>query len=342
MTKKTKTIIRFLLLAGTIISLFFVPWILVKAWILPLPNTIEQQLKQATELGFTGIILYTDKAGKTPSFYADGLDNRESKTKANPHSLFKIGSISKLYTAVTITKLAHSKQLFLNKSITYYLPQLKGKIENADKITLRMLVQHRSGIPNFTDTPDYWATPLENNKEKLELIYDLPANFAPGESYEYCNTNYILLAEIMNKVLSYPYFQFIKKEILDKHQLKHTFQSVKNVDIDQVMSGYHVGHPYDLKADNQGMVATAEDVGIFVRKLNNGTLLNKEEQKIYASLYEFEHKGWVPGYQSIAKYHAGIDAVVVQFTNTTDPKLYYWNLADIEYNRIIKIIKQTN
>ena len=87
------------------------------------------------------------------------------------------------------------------------------------------------------------------------------------------------------------------------------------------------------------MLASAEDVGIFLRALNDGYLFEEGEQEIYSSIYEYEHKGWVPGYQSIAKYHKDIDAVVIQFTSTTDPKLYYWNLADIIYGRILKIIR---
>lgn len=330
------------LLLGTFISLFFVPWILVKAWILPLPDTIQEQLDEAIDLGFDGIIVYVDEAGKQPAFFAAGWHNRENKIPAKPHALFKIASISKLYNAVAVTKLVRDGHLSLDKTLADYLPELKGKIENAEKITLRMMVQHRSGIPNYTDTHDYWATPKESNKEKLELVLDMPASFEPGKHYEYSNTNYLLISEIMDKVLGYPHFEFIQVKILNRLNLKNTFQSVNDVNIDDVMSGYHVGYPLDLKTDNQGMLASAEDVGIFLRALNDGTLFDEGEQEIYSSIYEYEHKGWVPGYQSIAKYHKDIDAVVIQFTNTTDPELYNWNLADIEYSRVLKIIRTTS
>ncbi len=341
MTKRnTKRIIKIALLLGTIVSMFFVPWILVKAWILPLPDTIQEQLEEAVDLGFVGIIVYVDEAGKQPGFYAAGLNNRENKIPANPHALFKIASISKLYTAVAVTKLVHDGRLSLDKTLADYLPELKGRIENAEKITLKMIVQHRSGIPNYTDTYNYWATPQKSNKENLELIFDIPADFEPDKKYEYCNTNYLLLSEIMDKVLGYPHFEFIQEEILNRLNLKNTFSSVNDVNIDNVMSGYHVGYPLDLKTDNRGMLASAEDVGIFLRALNDGTLFDEGEQEIYSSIYEYEHKGWVPGYQSIARYHKDIDAVVIQFTNTTDPKLYNWNLADIEYSRLLKIIRK--
>tara|TARA_R110002050_G_scaffold294238_4_gene451768 strand:+ start:4797 stop:5072 length:276 start_codon:yes stop_codon:yes gene_type:complete len=89
--------------------------------------------------------------------------------------------------------------------------------------------------------------------------------------------------------------------------------------MDRLMSGYYVGVDEDIKTSDYGsMVATAEDVGKFLRALNEGTLFNEKEQGIYSSIYEYNHTGLIPGYQSIAKYHKDIDAVVIQFTNTTD------------------------
>jgi len=74
--------------------------------------------------------------------------------------------------------------------------------------------------------------------------------------------------------------------------------------------------------------------------LTDGSLFEKGEQEIYSSIYEYEHGGWVPGYQSFAKYHKDLDAVVIEFYSTTDPKLYNWNLSEIINNRIVKILKK--
>ena len=75
MTKNKKTlIIRILLFGGTAISMFFVPWILVKAWILPLPDTIQEQIDQAIGHGFDGMIVYVDQTGNPPAFYSGGLE----------------------------------------------------------------------------------------------------------------------------------------------------------------------------------------------------------------------------------------------------------------------------
>lgn len=341
MKKKKKTlIIRILLFVGTATSLFFVPWLLVKAWILPLPNTVQEQLDEAIGHGFDGMIVYVNQTGQPPRFYSAGWHNREEKLPAKPDALFKIASISKLYDAVAVTKLVSAGRLSLDKTIADYLPELAGRIENADKITLRLMIQHRSGIPNFTDAPNFWAAPTETFEESINLILDKPANFEPGEDYEYCNTNYLIINKLMDDELGYPNFLFIQEEILNPLKLNHTFSSLNDVNADDVMSGYHQGYPHDLKMNDHGMHATAEDVGIFLRALNDGSVFEPGEQEIYSSIYEYEHSGWVPGYQSFAAYHQDIDAIVVQFYSTTDPDLYNWNLSEIINSRIHKLLKK--
>ena len=154
MNKQKTIILRVILIVGTITSLFFVPWLLVKAWILPLPDTVQEQLDEAIGHGFDGMIVYVDQANKPPQFFASGWHNRESEIPAKPDALFKIASISKLYDAVAVTKLVSDGKLSLDKTIADYLPELSGRIENAEKITLRLMIQHRSGIP-FYECPKF-------------------------------------------------------------------------------------------------------------------------------------------------------------------------------------------
>ncbi|MDG1729748.1 MAG: serine hydrolase [Algibacter sp.] len=334
-----KQIFRIVLLTGTAISLFYVPWILVWAWILPLPNTVQEQVDEAIGHGFDGMIVYVDEAGEAPAFYAGGWKDTKNKIPADPKSLFKIASISKLYVAVAITKLVNDQRLDLDKTLADYFPELAGRIEHADKITLQLMAQHRSGIPNITDHPGFWENSPKSAEACLELILDLPANFEPDEDYEYSNTNYLLLSELIDKTVGYSHHQYIKEEILVPLGLKNTFFSLDEVNIDDVMSGYYVGHEPDLKTEEQGMLATAEDVGIFLRALNDGSVFEGDEKDIYASIYVYNHGGLVPGYQSLAEYHKNIDTVVVQFMNTTDFNGYQWNLSEIVIHRIVKIVR---
>lgn len=342
-SKQTKRLIRIILIIASISSLAFVPWILVKAWILPLPDTVQQQMDEAIDLGLDGMIVYVDKGGQPPELYAAGWYDRKKKIPARPNALFKIASITKLYVAVAVAKLVNEQKLSLNKTLADYLPEVAGRIENADKITLRMLVQHRSGIPNFTDTPNYWANAPRSNSENLELVLDKPADFAPDEEYGYSNTNYLLVGEILDKTLGYSHHKYIRQKILTPLQLKNTYSLLEEVNAEEVMSGYDTGYEDDLKSLDfinpaGSMVATAEDVGIFLRALNDGQMLNADEQALYSSLYEYGHTGLLPGYSSIARYHKDIDAVVIQFVNTSGG--YTWNLTEIVYNRIVKIVSR--
>jgi len=344
MTKKqTKRIVQISLAIGTLASLFFVPWIVIKAWITPLPDTVQEQVNKSVGLGLDGMIVYVDQAGKSPQLYAAGWHDRKNKIPANPKALFKIASISKLYVAVAVAKLVNDQQLSLDKTLADYLPELAKRIDNADRITLKMMVQHRSGIPNYTDTPHYWENPPRGNDENLALILNKPADFEPDKKYRYSNTNYLLIGKILDKTLGYSHHQYIKKEILVPLGLNNTYSLLREVDIADVMSGYDVGFDGDLKQSDfispaGSMIATAQDVGIFLRALNDGSLLNDKEQAIYSSIYVYEHTGLLPGYSSIARYHKDIDAVIVQFANTSGG--YSWNVSEVVYNRIVKIVRR--
>lgn len=325
-------------------TIYFVPWLILRAWLSPTPDTIQEQVEMAMNYKLDGIIVYVDQGGKEPQFYAAGWKDRDQKIPADPNSLFKIASISKLYIAAAASKIVASGALSLDDTLAELLPDIADQIENSDQITLRLLIQHRSGIPNYSDQPDYpWDNPFTENRGALELVFGLPADFAPNEKYAYSNTNYLLIGEILDKTLGYSHHDFIRAEILEPLGLKRTYSLLSEVDQEELMSGYFVGYPLDIKGNDfihpgGSMISTAEEVGIFLRALIEGTLLTEKEQEIYSLVYVYEHTGLVPGYQSIARYHPDIDAVVVQFVNTNGG--YAWNLHEIVYNRVVKILRK--
>lgn len=333
---KTKTIMRVAAVIVTFASIYlFAPWEFGLYYLKPTPSTISQELANAVDERFDGIIVYVDQQGKAPEFYADGFHNRTEQTPAYPQALFKIASIAKLYDASAVTKLVASGELSLDKSLGHYMPELLGRIEYADEITLRMMIQHRSGIPNFTDDIDFnWG---EASLDALALVLDDPANFEPDTDYQYSNTNYLLLQHIMTRVLGYDYGRFIKEKMLAPLGIHNTFMSINEVEQADLMSGYYVGYPDDFRHLDQGMVATAEDVGKFLRALNDGSLFTEQEASIYRTLYELGHDGWVLGYWSRARYYGDIDTVVVQFVSTTGDDTLL--LSQIVHGRIVDIIR---
>jgi CubicO group peptidase (beta-lactamase class C family) len=206
-----------------------------------------------------------------------------------------------------------------------------------------MLLQHRSGVRNFTDEPGYdWGAPGEPDA-MLALVLNKSADFRPGTRYSYSNSNYLLIGRILDKTLGYSHRDYIKAQILTPLHLTHTYGLMSEVNPDDIMSGYVTGYPGDAKPLNfvvpgGSMVATAQDVGIFLRALNDGSLLSDEEQAIYSSVYTYDHTGLLPGYQSIARYHKDSDMVVVQFTSTSGKNS--WMTSEAVYNRIVRILRK--
>ncbi|MFL7870515.1 MAG: serine hydrolase domain-containing protein, partial [Anaerolineales bacterium] len=296
--KRNLRILRIIMpIVGLITAIVIPPLDLVPPILTPLPDTVQEQVDDALDYGLDGIIIYVDQAGKAPEFYSAGWKNKLTQVPADPHALFKIGSIHKLYIATAVTKLVNNRSLSLDETLADYLPELVGRIEYADQITLRMVVQHRSGIPNFTDAEEWdWFTPQTDDDKNLELVLDEPADFKPDARYSYSNTNYLLIGRILDKALGYSHHQYIYSEILAPLGLTHTYFTLDEVEYDNVVSGYWYGYDDDLRFLGGSMLAPAEDVGIFLRALNDGSLLNDDEQAIYSSIYEYEHTGWVPGY----------------------------------------------
>lgn len=348
--KRTLRILRIIMPIAAVISIVvFVPWDIVP-WVTPLPDTVQEQVDDAIAHGLDGIIVYVDQAGQAPDFYAAGLKDKATREPADPYALFKIGSIHKLYIATAVAKLASDGSLSLDDTLADYLPELVGRIEYADQITLRMMVQHRSGIPNYTDAEGFdWFTPQTDEDRNLGLVLDKPADFKPDKRYSYSNTNYLLIGRILDKVLGYSHHQYVYEEILAPLGLTNTYFSLDEAPYDDVVSGYWYGYDDDLRFLGGSMIASAEDVGIFLRALNDGSLLTEDEQAIYSSIYEYEHTGWVPGYYSIARYHEDIDAVVVQLVNTTGGETWgvsnitggkALGISNIIYNRIVRILRR--
>lgn len=351
---KNKRLIRrlriFFALLAVGATVAIAPLDLLPVWIAPLPDTVQEQVDAAIEEGLDGIIVYVDQAGKPPIFYSAGWKNKENRVPTDPHALFKIASLNKLYVATALTRLVHKGVLSLDDTLSSHLPEIADRIVNSDRITLRMMVRHRSGIPNFTDDQAFdWFEPMPDQDAILELLRNDPADFEPDSRYAYSNSNYVLLKMVMDRVLGYSHHRFIQDEILAPLGLMHTHFDLEEVEYDSLISGYWYEYEDDLRELGGSSVATAQDVGLFVRALNDGSLFTLAEQATYSSIYENGHDGWVPGYHSKAWYHEDIDAVVVQFVNTTGGTTWgaanvvggkATGISSIIYGRIIRILRK--
>ena len=212
--------------------LTFAPLPGIWAWLSPLPDTVQQQVDDAIDHGLDGMILYVDQAGHRPAFYAAGWKDRAAEVPADPHAFFKIASISKLYIAAATAKLVHAQRLSLDKTLAAYLPELKEGIEDADQITLRMMLQHHSGIPNFVDDEAFdWGAPAQKNNDNLALVLNEPNDFKPGTDSSYSNTNFLLIGDILDQTLGYDHQQYIHEAILQPLGLTNTYGLLGDVEL---------------------------------------------------------------------------------------------------------------
>lgn len=284
-------------------------------------KTLPKILEGAIDQGIDGIFVYIQQGNNAPISIAAGIQNRATQQLANPQTLFKIASISKLFIAVAASKLIDNSTVNLDDTLNNWLPEIGARIENAETITLQLLLQHRSGIPDFDSQFGFsWENEHADINETLEYALDLPADFAPDSRYQYSNTNYLLIGKILDKALGFSHREYITDNILSPLQISDTYLLFSDMEPERLSKGYW----NNIERSNQdyvipggSMISTVKDISIFLTALNKGTLLSTDEQAIYNSVYFLNHSGWLPGYQSIAQYQSNIDTTVIQFINTT-------------------------
>lgn len=165
------------------------------------------------------------QSGKTIYAKAIGKADVETNKDIDTESKFRIGSISKTFTATLIFKAIDEKKLTLDQSIAKYFPSIK----NADKITVGNLLNHHSGIFNFTNDPGYlkYNTEKKTRDELVNMISTYPSNFDPGSKAEYSNSNYVLLSIILEKIYKKPYKDILDEKIIKPLKLNNTYYGDK-------------------------------------------------------------------------------------------------------------------
>lgn len=157
------------------------------------------------------------------SINLDGLDSITASTPLH------IASVSKTFTAMAILKLQEQGKLSVNDTLTKYFPDF-----NYDGVTIKTLLNHRSGLPNylhFLEQVGWSEDSMLQNKNILNLLINKKAvltDLVPADTkFAYCNTNYALLALIIEQVSGMPYAQFMKENIFDAIGMKNTFVNYK-------------------------------------------------------------------------------------------------------------------
>lgn len=273
-------------------------------------KTVLSQYPKITEItnyldsldGFSGAVLIA-KNDSVLFQKAYGFAHLGHKVKNNTDTKFSYASIGKSFTAVAIFQLIQSGKLSLDDPIGKFLPNYPNKIVR-DSITIRLLLTHRSGLPDYFQSEKFLNTPKEKFRtiESLTNLYeDEPLEFKPNEQFSYRNTNYIVLGRIIEAVSKMSYEDFIKKHIFSIAKMQNT----DNFDIDHIIENAAENYTLSDVYPNQlqktifmsavkgssagGGYTTINDLYKFALAFKNNKLLNTD----YTNIMKKEHEdGW--------------------------------------------------
>jgi CubicO group peptidase (beta-lactamase class C family) len=175
---------------------------------------VDRYLKALDQTsGFSGSVLIA-RDGKILVERGFGMADVEHEVKNTPYTRFRVGSITKQFTAAAVMLLEHDGRLGVSDSICRYLTECP---KSWQPVTLHHLLTHTSGIPSYTDQPDFAKSltlptpPVETAKRMAKL----PLEFAPGTRHRYSNSGYVLLGLVIEKASGKPYEQFLKERIFE-------------------------------------------------------------------------------------------------------------------------------
>ena len=264
------------------------------------------------------------KAGKLVYTQSIGYKDLAKQGRSDAQTRFRIGSISKTFTAVLILKAVDEKRITLDDKLSLFYPN----ILHADSITIRHLLSHRSGIHNYTDDSAYlhWYTKSHTDKEMLTIIQQGGSDFMPGSKASYSNANYFLLACILQRLYNQSYDLILTNQIIKPLGLKETMSG------NAIRTDRNESHSYSFLsawvkqpethlsvAKGAGsIVSTPSDLVRFADALFSGRLIRSESLEQMKSMTDgfglglfaipffdkqgFGHTGGIDGFSSVFAY----------------------------------------
>jgi len=222
----------------------------------PAPSTVDrvvqQQLDGLVDLGFPAALASVTHPDGSHDDYVAGVGDLATGSAVPVDGEVRAGSNTKTFTAVVVLQLAEEGLIRLDEPIETFLPGLvHGAGIDGAAITVRQLLQHTSGLPDYTTGI---ATDLEaiqhayrSPRDLLDLALAQPARFAPGTSWEYSNTNYLLLGILIERLTQRPVGEVITDRIIEPLDLTHTYFPAVG---EQELRGDHP-HGYHRGADGE-------------------------------------------------------------------------------------------
>ena len=237
---------------------------------------------------------------------ASGFADRMNNTPMPPEGAFRIGSITKMFTATVILQLAEEGVLSLDDPLAQWLPDVAEQLPYGDQITLRHLLTHTSGLFNVVEHEAYYAdlftemvvdeatgnvtlacVQRDPHDTLARYVYGQEAQFAPGTQWRYSNTNYTLLGMVIEAAAEMPLAEAYRTHIYEPLGMMSTFLDCYEEPVTDVVHGYTTGAEGAMTDVTElhesigwsagGLVSTAADLTTFARGLFGGALFDSPE-----------------------------------------------------------------
>ena len=304
------------------------------------PQLLDQYMQAQNQVkGFTGTVLVM-KQNKVLLRKAYGMADREWNIPNTPETKFEIGSLTKQFTAACILQLVEEGKLSLEDKLSKFLP----KFPKADSVTIHMLLNHTSGIANYTAQLSFMnvATQHLGQDSMISFIAGKSYTASPGSKFNYTNSGYFLLGYIIEKVSGLSYGNYLEKNIFSKLGMTNSLLNKPDSVLSMRAKGYDVKGRKTANADYiamdwpfsaGGIISTVDDMYKWDRALYTGTVLNDaSKQKMFTpgkgdygygfiidSLEKHPriwHNGSIPGFLSNISRYPEEDVCVIVLANT--------------------------
>lgn len=279
------------------------------------------------------------KNGKIIYQRSIGFANAEEKKNSSAKTKYRIGSISKMFTAAIIFQFAEKNKIQLTDTLDKFFPN----VPNSKKITISQLLNHRSGLHNLTDDADFlnFYTKPQTKTAMLERISKNKPDFEPDTKAEYSNTNYILLGYIIEKISGKSLGEILKANITSKINLSDTYLGGKiNTNNEESLSyifqeGWKKLPETDMSVPGGAgaIVSTATDLTMFADALFDGKIVSQKSLNLMKTTQDnygmgmfeypiygkkaFGHTGGIDGFNSMLLYLPEEDLAVAYISNGT-------------------------
>ncbi len=284
---------------------------------------------------------------------AFGYSDIHQKAPLTTNNIFQLASVSKIFTATAIMKLYEQGKLDINQTLQYYFPQFPY-----NTITIKQLLNHTSGLPNYLnlmkDVVRQDTTLSSQSVLDFFAAHKYKLEYKPGRRYHYCNTNYVLLACLVEKISGSSFSDFLKKEIFTPAEMPHT-NTIQYVDMfdkntttsSEYKKRYMPLYACDFILGDKSIYSSTHDLLNFSKNLMDGKILSPTTlqmmtegvpTKRYGMYYGFGlrirdakdsakmiifHNGWWHGYRTAFQMRPKDRVTVIVLSNHIHKTAYY-------------------